>query len=238
MSTAKQRALDLLRERQKEFHVFKMGNNMINYFVKLYQERFPDEDWSRCSVEIDLPDGDAFSKVYAMKPFVRWGAADSMVIERELKTKAPAWLHEFYGEIECAALCFLTDVEILTPLEIVEAEMVRREIVGEDEKGSRLILFAEEPGSGYGFYAYQSREGDWQVVFGLSRGTGTAEVDEDAWKVEIGDSDIFEWLERMLATDAYPLIKGYERFERCYAEKVGVLKLPLPHDDATKPSLA
>lgn len=238
MSTAKQRALDLLRERQKEFHVFKTGNVQIDYFLKLYKKRFPDQDWSKCCVEINLPDGDAFSKVYAMKPFVRWGPADSTVIERELKTKAPAWLHEFYSEIECAALCFLGDVEILSPLKIVEAEMERREIVCEDEKGSRLILFAEESGSGYGFFAYQSREGAWRVVFGVSRGTDTAEVDEDAWKVEIGDSDIFEWLERMLATDAYPLIKGYERFERCYAEKVGVLKLPPPHHDATKPSLA
>ena len=208
-------AIELLRAQAGTFRIYRAGTELadvVAYTLESYRKRFPDQSWEGHFKQLS-PGGPGEFPSYAVRPMVRWGVADTGIFKRRWNVTLPDWMQEFYGEITCALLPMLNPISIKSPAEAVYHEEEMREASGETNLPYRVIRFADAAGDGTGFSLRQRLSDDTWHIIPTSGRFSRAEYQSESWEEVRSDTDINQWLLRMLRTDGHPLKIGNEDIE-------------------------
>jgi hypothetical protein len=208
-------ALEELLKLETYYRLYRQGRRVEHLANKIrgkFTRRFGEHPWEDCCKLVQAGSESKYP-LYATKPIIRWGAADTSMFRKRLSVVLPVWMEEFYNNVCGMALLMLNQIYIMPPDEAVYREVEDRECSDQTGLPYRLIRFADAAADGTGFSLRQRLKDDtWHIMMTTPR-ISKAEYQSDEWENEGCDNDINEWLLRMIRTDCHPLRSGGEEFE-------------------------
>lgn len=159
--------------------------------------------------------------VYETCHLIKYGSPGLHEVEKHFHVVLPPWAHAFYQEIHEAVLSLGQEViQILCPQDVIRFEEELRSYedhLPEVSMPVRLVRFASVVGSPVSVGFRQSgQDGQWRIIVYDTTADAmdyiySSECDERDSK---RDQTIDAWVERMLRTDAYPMLVGNEEYEQ------------------------
>lgn len=157
--------------------------------------------------------------VYETCHLIKWGCSGLGEVEKHFDVVLPSWAHAFYQEVHEAVLSLGHEViEILCPQDVISFEEEMRSYenhLPEMAMPVRLIRFARVVGSPVCIgFRKSALDGQWRIIVFDATSDSLEFIYSTKCEGKEDDIDVDIWMERMLRTDAYPVMVGFEESEK------------------------
>lgn len=216
------KSTDILRTLENQDRIYSSNGWYPRYTTPCYEWMQRSDPTKEYFKPQELPhleeDDEGYRDQTLVRSLVQWGESDAKIIEKHFDIELPDWVHGFYAEVTRAVIFLRNPIMILSPSEVVEFEVRRREAFRK-KLPIRQVGFAHAGISGDSFAFRKSIAKEaWQIAYSTLDCTLDEEQSEEMERMTQCDHDFDDWLTRLFETDGYPLRRNRVN-EICYIER-------------------
>jgi hypothetical protein len=161
--------------------------------------------------------------VFETKHMIRFGPSDLTSVEKHFGVSLPDSAHLFYQQVTECVLTLREPLVVLSPEAIIKHEEWHRDIYRQCDIDLpiQVIRFVKIPNEPRDFaFRQNTKDKRWRVMHVSSTDDQPQFYHSSDCDGLEDDEDIDAWMERMLSSDGFPLLKDGEPYERPSADRI------------------